>query len=54
MGASTFWIPQGLSRAVMGLLYVLVYNISSLFSVCSIRRYIVDSESNGTPEKTGL
>jgi hypothetical protein len=34
LGASTFWNPQGLSRPVMGLLYLLYYNIMGHHRIC--------------------
>jgi hypothetical protein len=33
LGASTFWNPQGLSRPVMGLLYLLEHNLN-IIDIC--------------------
>ena len=50
LGASTFWIPQGLSKPVMGLPFpVLRTRTSSERSMTSILRFVLYSNSGPQP-----
>jgi len=41
LGASTFWNPQGLSRPVMGLLFLYLYVVVRISSECFERRPVI-------------